>query len=326
MTSGLPALGLPVEEGARLLALARVAAVDAASARLSGDADPEALHDFRVELRRLRSLLRAFRPWLRAGPRRRHLRALRRLAAGTGASRDAEVQLAVLAGERARIPPDRRAGLDWLVARLEAAAEAGAGDTARAVRRWRKLSRRLRRRLSTYERRLRPLELESFGGVLAALVEGQLEAFLAALAAVEGAGDVARAHRARLEAKRLRYLVEPLRDAPGLGARTAVERLQGVQDALGELHDAHVLEAAVEAARRGAARAGEGRAPALSPVTRVVRARRDRAYGALLRSGDALEALSGELKRLARAAASPGSTLWIARPADGIRGRDDQAP
>lgn len=305
MTAALPGLDLPVEEGARLLALARVAAVEAASARLSGAADAEALHDFRVELRRLRSLLRAFRPWLRGGPRRRHLRALRRLTGETGASRDAEVQLALLAAERGRIPPDRRAGLDWLVARLEAAAEAGAGDTGRAVRRWRKLSRRLRRRLSTYERRLRPLELESFGGVLAGLVEGQLEAFLAALAAVDGPGDVARAHRARIEAKRLRYLVEPLRDAPGLGARAAVERLKAVQDVLGELHDAHVLDAAIEAARR----AGK-RPPALSPVTRAVRARRDRAYGALSRAGPGLEALALDLQRLAR----------------GIRGRDDQAP
>lgn len=325
MAAELPRLDLPVEEGARLLALARISEVEAAAARLREGSDGEALHDFRVALRRLRSLLRAFRPWLRGGPRRKHLRALGALAASTHEARDAEVQLAWLAGERGRIPPERRAGLDWLVAHFEAIRDADADLPAGAVSRWRKLARRLADRLTTYERRIRPLEVEPLGGVLGALVGAQLEAFLGALASIGGAEDVAHAHRARIEGKRLRYLLEPARARKELEAKPALARLKRLQELLGELHDAHVLDAELDRARTRAERAG-ARPPALFPVTRLVRARRDRLFGTLTRSGGELEALAVEVKRVAGRLAASGSTLWIARPADDIGMRDDHAP
>ena len=42
--------------------------------------DTEALHDFRVALRRLRSTLRTYRPWLGDGARRKHVKRLRAVA------------------------------------------------------------------------------------------------------------------------------------------------------------------------------------------------------------------------------------------------------
>ena len=50
-------LELPAEEAARFIALDLLATLRAARARL-GSGDPEALHDFRVTLRRLRTALR----------------------------------------------------------------------------------------------------------------------------------------------------------------------------------------------------------------------------------------------------------------------------
>ena len=50
------------EEGARVVALALIAECDRAAGRLASGEDDEALHDFRVALRRLRTTLRAFRP------------------------------------------------------------------------------------------------------------------------------------------------------------------------------------------------------------------------------------------------------------------------
>jgi hypothetical protein len=48
------------------------------------------------------------------------------------------------------------------------------------------------------------------------------------------------AHRARIAAKRLRYLLEPLvRRAPGTKGLTT--QLKGLQDVLGHLHDLHVM-------------------------------------------------------------------------------------
>jgi len=54
-------LARPVPAAVALIAVARLDEARAASARLDGREDPEALHDFRVALRRLRTLLRAYR-------------------------------------------------------------------------------------------------------------------------------------------------------------------------------------------------------------------------------------------------------------------------
>jgi CHAD domain-containing protein len=291
-------LDVPVEEGARLLALARVAEAEGAANRLASGRDGVALHDFRVALRRLRTVLRAFRPWLDGGPRRRHERKLRKLAALTNPARDAEVQLAWLAEQRERIPPDRRAGLDWLVARLEGRRAQGQA-TAEYVRRWQALAPRLRSRLETYRRRVRPVEVEPFRAVIASLLRDRLARLLDAITLISGPDDVAHAHRARIEGKRLRYLLEPLRATPGLGAREAVRRLKLLQDRLGELHDAHVLLAEVAAARSEAR--GGPRPPALAGVGRLARVRGERLHAELLHDAGvgALVALAAQVKRVA---------------------------
>jgi hypothetical protein len=66
-----------------------------------------------------------------------------------------------------------------------------------------------------------------------------------ALQAVGGPFDVEQAHAARIAAKRLRYLVEPLRGCTRADASPAVAALKDLQDLLGELHDAHVAAAAI---------------------------------------------------------------------------------
>ena len=54
----------PAAAGARVLALGRLADAEEAAARLADPADAEALHDFRVAVRRLRSTLRLLAPAL----------------------------------------------------------------------------------------------------------------------------------------------------------------------------------------------------------------------------------------------------------------------
>ncbi|HYU36006.1 MAG TPA: CHAD domain-containing protein, partial [Thermoanaerobaculia bacterium] len=61
-----PLLARPPDEGAHLLALTLLDQAAAAFPRLEDPADSEALHDFRVALRRLRSCLRAYRSCLNA--------------------------------------------------------------------------------------------------------------------------------------------------------------------------------------------------------------------------------------------------------------------
>src|SRR5688572_20639459 len=82
--------------------------------------DRTALHNFRVAIRRLRSLLDAYRPWIgRAGGKksRRRLRALTRM---TGLSRDAEVQIEWLEKQRRDRKLGDHTGVDWLLRQVRA--------------------------------------------------------------------------------------------------------------------------------------------------------------------------------------------------------------
>jgi hypothetical protein len=115
------------------------------------------------------------------------------------------------------------------------------------------LSRRLRTRFPALRRELSrglswypvpvsldgPVALEPAGGVIARRIEELNQDFLIALDSIHSISDDGEVHRARIAAKRLRYLLEPLADE--LDAGESVECLKRFQDILGELHDSHVF-------------------------------------------------------------------------------------
>src|ERR1700752_1484631 len=80
----------PVERAARDVALRLLERAEEERGRLSDGDDPEALHDFRVAVRRLRSWLKAFKQPLRGSVSGKHRGRLRRVAHATNAGRDAE--------------------------------------------------------------------------------------------------------------------------------------------------------------------------------------------------------------------------------------------
>src|SRR5262245_14698268 len=114
----------PPEAAIRILALPFLDGAAAAAGLLESDAGGEALHDFRVALRRLRTLLKAYRDLVRDSVSKKQARALRDLARSTGAARDAEVQLEWLAAQGEAIKPGARKALDWLVEKVEARRQA----------------------------------------------------------------------------------------------------------------------------------------------------------------------------------------------------------
>jgi len=300
----------PVGAGAVRLALGLLAEADAAAARLAAAADPEALHDFRVGLRRLRTALRAFRPVLGGAVRRRHLRSLGALARATGAARDAEVQLAWLEAQRARLRPAERAGAEWVARRLAGeldAADRGRGASAHAsvLAEHGALAAKLRARLARAAREEGLERGPTFGHALAALLRPARAAFVDRAAALVDAREVEPAHAARIAGKRLRYLLEPLRGTRGANASAAVARLRGLQDLLGELHDAHVLEAFLHdlPPRTAASRHAAG----LAALGRLAAERRDALFSAFVAAREAgafaalerdVEALTKGLERL----------------------------
>lgn len=319
-------LSRPPEEAARLVALTQLARAEEAAARLADPDDAEALHDFRVALRRLRSVLRSYRGPLAGALRKRHRKQLRDLARATGEGRDAEVALEWITAQRGRLEEGQQAGLDWLAARLGKRKDAGYEQAHRGlVEGFGPLAGELQKRLGVYRREVRLDGVggeASFGDLVAAEARRDLARFEELIAGLAAADDAARAHRSRLAAKRLRYLFEPLeRELPTAGP--IVKRLKKLQDLLGELNDSHTLEAelsaAVETAAQQRARALLGSAmtavagdvagaPAgwdpvdgLLALARLNRERRDRLFTVLSPAWTGAGDEAAERRALARA-------------------------
>jgi CHAD domain-containing protein len=295
------------EEGARLLALSFLDQARAARPRLADPADTEALHDFRVALRRLRSCLRAYRSYLDESVPGKLAKKLKKLAQATGPGRDTEVQIAWLRSRSPHLASAHRAGLAWILAQLEERMREAYEDTREEIEReFDRIEEELRRRLSTYhtEIHLGPgAPRSTLAEASAALLRTQVEELESHLARIEDADDETEGHEARISAKRVRYLLEPfVEDVPGAGP--VVKRFKALQDLLGDLHDAHVLEteladavetAAAERARKlleislaevpddNLLRAERRRAreSGLISLARLNRARRDRLFEAL---------------------------------------------
>ena len=250
-------LSRPPEEGSRLIALSWLDQAAAAFPRLPDAADPEALHDFRVGLRRLRSCLRSYRPWLEESLPKKLRRRLRDLAGSTGPGRDTEVQIEWLRGRSRHLGSYHRAGLAWIVGRLEERMRAANEEmSARLPKEFPRIEADLRDRLSTYHTEVhlaaggRPSP--TLAEVTAGILRRQAMELESHLARVDGPEDEHEAHEARISAKRLRYLLEPFAgEQPD--AAVLVKRMKRLQDLLGELHDAHVLETELSEALQVAA-------------------------------------------------------------------------
>jgi CYTH domain-containing protein/CHAD domain-containing protein len=289
-----PLLDLPVHEGVSRIARAYLGDAATALERLRNPKDAEALHDF--------------------------------LGRATNAGRDAEVQVIWLEGQRPALRRRERSGLNWLLRRLRTEKREGYRAARRHVRQgFHRSEQLLRRRLADPPARGTTRLREAFSGLLRDHV-ADLEA---RLAAIDAPGDEEQAHEARISAKRLRYLVEPVRRELQAGRRI-VGQLKRLQDLLGRLHDVHVLagiladsveEAAREKARRmhELALAGDTRMlgreqrrdERLGLVALAARAHgeRDQLFADLERRwlGGRARALFEELRALADALAAPAT-------------------
>ena len=273
------------DEGARTVLLALLAEARERADRLADPSDRAALHDFRVSVRRLRSNMRAWRDRLGKAVRDKDLGRLRRVARATSEARNAEVLAAWVGESAASLPPAQRAAADWLAARL--ARKVQGTDLSRSVERFRAAADSLAPRL---ERVGSPAPAGTFASALAGRIREQAALVEACLSRVETEKDARLAHRARIEGKRLRYLLEPLRGTAGIEPDRAVKVLKRLQDLLGDLNDAHLAAAALKAARHeartGRGRAGAGRSvaglrPGLLALELRARGRAGRLFGRL---------------------------------------------
>ncbi len=290
------------QRAARLVALALLSELDAERRRLGSAHDSEALHDFRVALRRLRTWLRALAPVLEGSVPESSLRRLRRIARESNVGRDAEVFLNWLASSRAELSHREHAAIRFLEERFQTQqreADNGLGD--RLARDFERVRTRLETRLSTYKVQAHVfsgLREPSFAPTMASLLLQQGEELRRRLRRVHSVDDIREVHQARIAGKRLRYLLEPVAAHTGLGA-VLIERLKGLQDNLGDLHDAHawlmvlrdvVAELAMDEGRRMARAfaptaaatpdAGRRRGPARGGFVSLARLAQERSAGA----------------------------------------------
>jgi len=257
-------LDLPAYEGAIRVALSYADRTKKAAGRLGRPSDIEALHDFRVGLRRLRSNLQAYGPYLATAVSPKRRKQIRELAASTNACRDAEVQLAWLEARQLDATIEDGPGVEWLRRELERRFDLEQERIlAEAPERFRKVEKRLRRRLDDLRTTGRVSGLDEglhFSTALERRVAEYATELDVHLSRVHTVADEAEAHRARIRAKRLRYLLEPIAaDLDGVVER--LEELKQLQDLLGDLRDAQLLTTLVSGLERGSDSTGSATPP-----------------------------------------------------------------
>ncbi len=230
----------------RLLKSARCAAK-----QLTHQDDDEALHRFRVRVRQLRTFLRTYRKHL--GPKRvdKPIARLGKLIDITNTSRDLQVQLLWLdkVWSSEHLEPRARESARWMTKHL-----ASHGPGANGVEpKW--LAKRLKKTARRLNTELKALvdggndkdagkQNKAFNRVAGRQILKTADRLEQLLGSIQGLDDKDTAHRARLTAKRLRYIVEQMRRHAD-DAQPAVDELKHLQDMLGELRDRQVLEAEI---------------------------------------------------------------------------------
>lgn len=278
-------LTLPLSLAVRRLALEQLDAAAKASARVKNNDDAEALHDFRVALRRLRSILRAYAPWYDPAAKNLHKR-LRHLARATNTARDTEVQIEWLRRMSPRLTAEAQSGVAWLLARLTARQRKAHRVVRKLVRNeFANLEPRLRAALQTGKPRHDKATTTDI--MFAHATRERLSVYSAELAAdlagISAVTDHEAIHAARIGGKRLRYLLEPLRRSIP-GTAVLVNTMKAFQDRLGELNDRFIMAREIAQAVERADAQAEQVLPGLLELTawierdtirryRVIRAR-----------------------------------------------------
>ena len=257
----------PVERGVRLVAISLLDDAQQACDKLTSlskelrdgvTAADDAVHDFRVAVRRVRSWVRAFKPWLQDDMSRKRRRRLSTIAEETRAARDTAVHLEWLRKEHPELTAEQRVGQTWLSERLEAQRSEGAEAALEAAADFATMVPKLTRRLEFYRASIgEPVRAARFGAVFAERLLKESDELRERLAAVHHFADAKATHRARIGGKNLRYMADPLAKLAGDGD-AIIETLKTLQDSLGDLHDVHVFADELVAATEKAASSKPG--------------------------------------------------------------------
>jgi CHAD domain-containing protein len=215
----------------------------ALSDRVHSAEDDEAVHDMRVASRRLRAAIAVFGPAFpgkRYGRFRRHVK---ELTDSLSRARDLDVMIASISELSTVAPASYRAGIEGL-------REALVKERGRLQKTVRKSLRRLHsadlmaefQRIAAERSNAESNESEA---MFAEAIRSRLDEVWSWQAHVHDPGRVYELHQMRIAVKRLRYTMELFAPLRGPLFAKAIDRVRGVQEHLGKIHDADVLAPAL---------------------------------------------------------------------------------
>ena len=213
---------------------------------VADDVDPEFLHEFRVALRRARSVLRDAEDVLPDGARDDALDLAGALADRTGAPRDLDVHLLEWDDRIAPLSPARRVALEPVRELLEQQRAAAHRELSAALalegrEAWLARCRELLDTRRAPDGTRPELARRRIGKVIARRVRRAHDRLVRDGRSVQDDTPLDHLHELRKDAKRLRYLVDAFGSlVPVADRRRYVRRLEALQDHLGALQDAQV--------------------------------------------------------------------------------------
>lgn len=243
---------MPAGEALRILLRHLLISMERNLAGTRQDLDSEFLHDFRVAVRRSRSLLSQVKGILPPAVARHFAAEFKWLGQLTGATRDLDVYLLKLPGYRAELPVSMQEDLqplqDYLVRhqqreQRQLARQLASVRCRRLLVGWRDFLENSWHDLPWPEKAARPIveiaNRKSWQSYRLVLVEGL---------AISADSPAAALHELRISCKKLRYLMEFFQSLyPEDMIGTQIKTLKGLQDTLGDFHDLEVQAEALRA-------------------------------------------------------------------------------
>ena len=218
------------------------------------EADPEVLHDFRVAVRRTRSVLSLARKHLPHDITRWKAE-WTWLATLTSDARDLDVLLADIEGARATLPGDAKSGLDELAEIVTARRREAQQQLCAALDsdRYRSLTEEWRAALGELALTPRGDDTDTADAVARALVHRATEKVSRRASRIDAQSPVSSVHDLRKRIKRLRYVLELFREVlPERTVKGIVKETKRLQDELGAFQDnevrGHLLDDTMAAA------------------------------------------------------------------------------
>ena len=212
--------------------------------------NPDAIHDMRVATRRMRSALRLFKPFYRRDAIRSFRDELRQIATALGAVRDLDVFRLKTEAYAASLSTRKRSAVRAYLRTLNQQEEAARAALLQllnshefktfviAYAEFVQTPGQEARHIPQYDEEGCPVQrtVRDLAPALIYSQHGRLRAYEAIL----DSADLDTLHRLRIEAKRLRYMLETFSAVLGDEVKVAIEAAKALQDHLGELQDARV--------------------------------------------------------------------------------------